>query len=123
VGRFYDSKEWHKLRGKILRAFPLCQALGCSEPSKRVDHIKAIRDGGAPLEAANLQALCVSCHNSKTARNDGGFGNRRKSLKGTVSMATGQDGRPLDPKHHWNKGSGEGETELTASRPPTWILR
>ena len=120
--RFYDSPEWHKMRGKVLRAFPVCQGLGCTEPSKRVDHIKAIRDGGAPLEGANLQALCVSCHNSKTARNDGGFGNRKKSLKATVSSATSRDGRPLDPKHHWNKKSGEGEAQRN-TKPPNWILR
>lgn len=124
MSRFYDSPEWHKMRGKVLRAFPWCQAVGCTEPSKRVDHIKTMREGGAPLEPANLQALCVRCHNSKTARNDGGFGNRRKSLKGTVSIATDRAGRPLDPKHHWNRDKGKGiALQPSEAKPPAWLIK
>ncbi len=32
-----------------------------------VDHVVPIKDGGERFDAANLQALCVSCHNRKTA--------------------------------------------------------
>lgn len=31
------------------------------------DHVLPIKDGGARLIESNLQALCVPCHNSKTA--------------------------------------------------------
>jgi 5-methylcytosine-specific restriction protein A len=33
-----------------------------------VDHVQPIKEGGARFDAANLQSLCVSCHNAKTAR-------------------------------------------------------
>jgi 5-methylcytosine-specific restriction endonuclease McrA len=32
-----------------------------------VDHITEIKDGGAALDIANLQSVCQSCHNKKTA--------------------------------------------------------
>jgi 5-methylcytosine-specific restriction enzyme A len=32
-----------------------------------VDHVKAIKDGGARLDWSNLQSLCTACHNRKTA--------------------------------------------------------
>jgi 5-methylcytosine-specific restriction protein A len=31
------------------------------------DHVLPLKDGGARFDWANLQALCVSCHNRKTA--------------------------------------------------------
>jgi 5-methylcytosine-specific restriction endonuclease McrA len=31
-----------------------------------VDHIKGLRDGGAPYDLSNLQTLCGSCHAKKT---------------------------------------------------------
>ncbi|MBE9636547.1 HNH endonuclease [Salipiger pacificus] len=31
-----------------------------------VDHIKAIRDGGAEYDLDNLQTLCIACHARKT---------------------------------------------------------
>jgi len=32
------------------------------------DHIKPIKDGGERFDWVNLQGLCISCHNRKTAR-------------------------------------------------------
>jgi 5-methylcytosine-specific restriction protein A len=32
-----------------------------------VDHVLPIKDGGERFESCNLQSLCVSCHNRKTA--------------------------------------------------------
>lgn len=32
-----------------------------------VDHVVPIKDGGARFDWVNLQSLCVSCHNRKTA--------------------------------------------------------
>ncbi|MGB3390738.1 MAG: HNH endonuclease signature motif containing protein [Pseudaminobacter sp.] len=39
-----------------------CDARGRLE----VDHIKPIRDGGAPYDLENLQSLCPKCHARKT---------------------------------------------------------
>ena len=49
----------------FLRANPLCAS--CGRAASEVDHIKAKRIGGED-DDENLQALCKSCHSSKTAR-------------------------------------------------------
>jgi 5-methylcytosine-specific restriction protein A len=79
--RGYDN-WWRKYRKSFLRKNPLC--VECLKnnlyiPSTRVDHIiphkgnrKLFRDPN------NHQALCESCHNRKTATEDGGFGNIQK---------------------------------------------
>ena len=36
-----------------------------------VDHILRVRDGGSEFDLANLQALCRSCHVSKTSAENG----------------------------------------------------
>ena len=41
-------------------------------PARVVDHVVPVKDGGARYLANNLQALCVSCHNRKTARESAG---------------------------------------------------
>jgi 5-methylcytosine-specific restriction protein A len=46
-----------------------CQAEGCTAKGQRLiaDHIIELRDGGAPLDPENGRALCLACHNTKTA--------------------------------------------------------
>ena len=68
---FYQSAAWRALRAACLRAHPLCRlcaARGLLVAATVVDHIVPIKDGGERFEANNLQGLCVSCHNAKTAR-------------------------------------------------------
>jgi 5-methylcytosine-specific restriction enzyme A len=64
--KFYESKEWKAVRQVVLERSPFC--VECNRPAVIVDHIKEIRDGGAPLDLANLQPLCRACHNSKTVK-------------------------------------------------------
>jgi len=65
----YNSTRWRKVRIHILkRDGGICQMCGKSEKSMIVDHIKEIKDGGEPYSYDNLQTLCKSCHNIKTAR-------------------------------------------------------
>jgi len=79
--RGYDE-TWRKLRAYVLRREPLCRF--CSErgrttPATVVDHIVPISQ--APelrLEPSNLRALCESCHNARTAREQS-FGRSAKS--------------------------------------------
>lgn len=57
----------------IRRAGGLCQGEDCPTPGRRAgrlyaDHIVELRDGGAPLDLANGQALCARCHALKTLR-------------------------------------------------------
>ncbi len=71
-----NSKEWRAIREQQLRRQPLCEDCldeGRTEAADTVDH----RDGNSWNNAtSNLRSLCRSCHSSKTARHDGGFGNR-----------------------------------------------
>lgn len=67
---FYTSRAWKRLRVVVLREHPFC--VECLKqkrytPATVVDHIVPINQGGAPLDEANLQPLCSSCHNKKSA--------------------------------------------------------
>ncbi|HHR6043619.1 TPA: HNH endonuclease [Providencia alcalifaciens] len=62
--------KWDKIRARVLhRDKHLCQeCLKSDRPTeaKTVDHIKPKAHGGTD-DDSNLQALCWSCHRSKTA--------------------------------------------------------
>lgn len=79
---------WDKLRKAILtRDKHLCQAClakGRPTPARHVDHIVPKAKGGTDDEA-NLQSLCVPCHDEKTARD--------KGLR--LKVAIGVDGWPV----------------------------
>jgi len=84
--KFYKSKPWRKLRQFILSREPLCRS--CKKQGKYVsatvvDHIKPIRLGGDRMSEDNLQPLCRSCHNSKTAKesNETNTSGSRRRLK------------------------------------------
>lgn len=73
LGRFkrtgsaiYKTEQWKAARLAAKRrdgwACVKCGAKGRIE----VDHIKPLRDGGAPFELGNLQSLCPACHSRKT---------------------------------------------------------
>ena len=67
---FYQSREWRRVRAAFLREHPLCEACearGRVVPAVVADHVHPLKDGGLRFDWANLQALCVSCHNRKTA--------------------------------------------------------
>ena len=73
--------QWQKEREKFLRRNPLCTE--CMKenkitPAKIVDHIVPHK-GDMKLfwDRSNWQPLCKRCHDSKTAREDGGFGNEK----------------------------------------------
>jgi len=63
--RGYD-RQWRNLRKDFLAEHPRCSE--CGRPAAMVDHIVKVRD--APhlrLVWSNLQAMCWSCHNLKSA--------------------------------------------------------
>ncbi len=77
--RGYGSK-WQKYRARFLRNNPLC--VKCKEGGRTtaatdVDHIVPVQGPSDPLFwcKSNHQALCHSCHSTKTAKENGGFGN------------------------------------------------
>ena len=73
-----NSAAWRALREQVLSAEPLCRhcaTQGLWRAATVVDHID--NDPGHNA-TGNLQPLCAACHNRKTAREDGGFGNGRR---------------------------------------------
>jgi len=64
---FYQSKEWRALVARIKRERGAwCERCGSSN---RViaDHIRERKDGGADLDANNIELLCAPHHAAKTA--------------------------------------------------------
>ena len=98
--KLYLTHRWALLRKRVLAEQPVCQACLMAR-SLHVDHIKAHKGIEALFwDRENLWALCPSCHSSKTAKRDGGWGRKPgdRPLKGTA-----QDGLPTDPEHPWNR--------------------
>jgi 5-methylcytosine-specific restriction enzyme A len=102
--RGYGSR-WQKARATYLLAHPLCVECGKSgrlTVATVVDHITPHKgDQSLFWNHDNWQSLCKQCHDIKTAREDGAFGNKASTK---ASQACGTDGMPLDSRHHWNKG-------------------
>ena len=67
--RGYGS-EWEIIRKRILRRdkglCQVCLQTGRYRPAKAVDHIKSKAEGGDDADE-NLQAICKTCHDVKTA--------------------------------------------------------
>lgn len=62
----YGSRRWKGVRVQVLRRDGW-RCVSCGSAGRlEVDHVKPIRDGGAPYDMSNLQALCPSCHTRKT---------------------------------------------------------
>ena len=74
------SYAWQKARAAYLRKHPLCRVHeqdGRVAAATVVDHITPHRGDKALFwDSDNWQPLCKPCHDAKTAREDGGFGNR-----------------------------------------------
>lgn len=63
---FYSSPAWRSLLNAIIRERGYrCQRCGAGG---RIygDHITELSDGGAPLDARNVELLCAKCHGLKT---------------------------------------------------------
>lgn len=65
--RGYDA-TWRALRADVLRRHPRC---ACGSKATEVDHLVAIRDGGARLDPKNLRTMCKPCHSRRTATDQG----------------------------------------------------
>lgn len=63
-------------RAQVLAEEATCRRCGAAFDANNrphVDHIRPRAQGGSDARE-NLEALCESCHNRKTATEDGGFG-------------------------------------------------
>ena len=66
----YQTAEHRAWRAAVLRrAGGICEAPTCGRSGVRLfaDHVRELRDGGAPFDLANGRALCGACHSRKTA--------------------------------------------------------
>jgi 5-methylcytosine-specific restriction enzyme A len=70
---FYQTAVWRKFRDAVVAE----RGLRCEDkehpPGKRVeqvdlDHIRELKDGGAPLDRSNVLMRCRGCHMRKTAQ-------------------------------------------------------
>lgn len=79
---WYSTDLWKRLRLTQLAKEPLCREcarVDIMTPAAVVDHIiPHCGDWEGFTDTDNLQSLCKSCHDRKTAREDGAFGNRRR---------------------------------------------
>lgn len=77
--RGYDA-AWRKKRKAFLERNPYCEDCGPPTHATHADHVPSRRVLIAhgidnPDADQYLHARCASCHSSKTAHEDGGFGN------------------------------------------------
>ncbi len=70
--------KWQKLRANYLASHPLCVACkktGLLKVAEVVDHIVPHKGDMALFwDSGNWQPLCKTCHDRKTATEDGGWG-------------------------------------------------
>ena len=82
--RLYCTNRWQRIRQSILSAEPLCAECARQDkitPATVVDHIIPHKgDLALFYDTSNLQPLCKRCHDAKTVREDGGFGNPLKGV-------------------------------------------
>lgn len=102
--KFYNSSTWKRIRRVKLGQNPVCEI--CERnPASNVDHIKAINNGGDPVDSDNLQSLCHSCHSRKTIYVE------RLGYDHAPVRGCDVDGTPLDKDHWWNKENGQNRAE------------
>ena len=70
------GRRWRRYRKAFLARHPVCVV--CHDVAKHVDHIQPVSGPDDLLfwESSNHQALCASCHNAKTMREQGGGGRK-----------------------------------------------
>jgi len=105
-----EHQRWS--RAVIARAGGRCQGKGCGRSGVRLfaDHIVELRDGGAPFDLANGQALCGACHARKTAAM------RAERLRGRGGRIAGGEGGPDHPRSHAQKISAGAENPPCSAR-------
>lgn len=66
---FYRTPEWTALVASLIkRRGRKCEDCGASGCRIYADHVVELKDGGAPLDPANIRLLCAPCHGKKTAK-------------------------------------------------------
>ena len=93
----YGLASWKRRRAAHLSREPLCRlctALGLVTPATVADHIVPHRGNDEAFFNGELQSLCAACHNA----------HKQRAEKSGRVVGNANDGSPLDPAHHWNRG-------------------
>ncbi len=98
--KFYNSTKWRRISRSFLSLNPLC--IMCGRPAKITDHKEEIREGGEKYDKENLQPMCISCHNKKTAE-------ERAKREGGAKSLESKD-RNTEPPSKFLQSSHEGGT-------------
>lgn len=72
----YNTRKWRSFSKTFKLNNPFCVKCldkGITKASKVTDHIQRVNDGGDIYNLNNLQALCKSCHNSKSGKEGHGY--------------------------------------------------
>jgi len=81
----YNTARWKRLRIQFLKEHPLCEECkrnGVVTAAEVVDHIIPHKgDKKLFWDEGNLQSLCKECHDRKTAKEDGRWGEKNKLYK------------------------------------------
>ena len=111
----YSTPEWRALRAVVLReAGYRCCVSGCPLRAAVADHrIPHRGDNGLFFSRDNLQAMCKHHHDQKTARHDGGFGNRKRE---PIPTSEKRRVRPPDGPYPPAPGAG-GEGKILQPSP------
>ncbi len=91
------THPWRKISTADRAAHPIFEACGQAF-TEITDHRVPLEDGGAPFGSSNLQALCRSCHQTKTsaetsARGGGGSRSLGDRLARAARAPNAQKGR------------------------------
>jgi len=69
--KIYDTQRWRRLSKRLRQQYPLCVlclAKGINSITTCVDHIIELKDTTKhAYDLSNLQCICDSCHQKKTA--------------------------------------------------------
>ena len=106
------TNSWIDYSSAFRREHPLCEQclVNCRVVAAAcVDHIVPVIGADDPLfwDATNHQSLCRRCHAFKTAKYDGGFGNKKREPVSGRFVVTGL---PASGKSFWaraNASAGE----------------
>lgn len=110
---FYRSLAWRRLCAAVAkRSRGMCEAPGCRNKGRVVDHVVSRRRGG-PDSLSNLRHLCASCDNRIKEDQHG----RRRSQG--IMAGCDVHGVPSDPNHPWNGGRNSAPLKLNGLMTPT----
>lgn len=73
-----NCAPWRAIRERQLQREPLCREHGKRGEIRAATEVDHVDGNDADSSDGNLQSLCGPCHSRKTARENGGFGNRRE---------------------------------------------